>query len=224
MSMGREMSALPNNTARFFTRSDGGYHFARWGRAVAPIVFGVEDESLAAIKSTMARVVGISGQKLAETDPELGANFMWFFCKDWDELAEVPNLGKLFADFDGLLKGLKSANASRHRTFSFDQDGGIKLCVVLIRMDKQTADMPIQTLVTGETLQSLLVWGEGAFDSFSPIAVIKDSGICIVKPEIAAMVRAAYDPALPVSTDDASHALRLSARAGMLLKELPDET
>ena len=33
-----------------FTRSDGSYLFARWGRPLAPVVFGVEPESLPVLK------------------------------------------------------------------------------------------------------------------------------------------------------------------------------
>jgi hypothetical protein len=33
-----------------------------------------------------------------------------------------------------------------------------------------------------------------------------------LRPEIAAVIRAAYDPVLPVAATDPSHALRLAAR------------
>ena len=35
-------------------------------------------------------------------------------------------------------------------------------------------------------------------------------------PEIAAVIRAAYDPVMPAVAQDAAHALRLSARIGHL--------
>ena len=33
----------PEDIAALFTRSDGSFFCARWGRPIAPIVFGVED-------------------------------------------------------------------------------------------------------------------------------------------------------------------------------------
>ena len=75
----------------------------------------------------MSHVVGIANQKMAETDPELGANLMMFFCQDWDELDHVPNLDKLFPVFDILKASLKRAGAIQYRSFSFDDEGAIKM-------------------------------------------------------------------------------------------------
>ncbi len=204
---------------RLFTGPEG-YRFARWGRPVVPVVFGVDDDSLTHLKDGIAQTVGITGSKIAETDPELGANFMWFFCRNWDELKSVPNLEKLFPGFDDTIKALQKSGANQYRRFAFDDDGGIQLCVVLLRMDDALAQMSIQTLATTETLQALVLWGDKAFEKTSPTAVIKENGICIVKPEFAAIVRAAYADMMPVAADDPSHALRLAARAGMLLEDL----
>ncbi|MEJ2037136.1 MAG: hypothetical protein P8X69_14310, partial [Maritimibacter sp.] len=71
------------------------YNFARWGRPIAPIVFGVEDATLATIKGAIEAVVMTAGHMMAETDPEFGVNLMMFFLRDWAELREVPDLDKL---------------------------------------------------------------------------------------------------------------------------------
>jgi len=81
-----------------FTNPDGSYRFARWNRPIVPIVFGVDDETLTHLKSAIVTTVGVTGHKIEETDPELGANFMWFFCQDWDELLGVPDLEGLIPD------------------------------------------------------------------------------------------------------------------------------
>jgi hypothetical protein len=36
----------------------------------------------------------------------------------------------------------------------------------------------------------------------------------VLRPEVAGLIRAAYDPVLPASAREASHALRLAARVG----------
>jgi len=207
-----------------FTTNDASYRFSRWGREVAPVVFGVDDETLTHLKDAMAHVVGIANQKMAETDPELGANLMMFFCQDWDDLDLVPNLDKLLPDFDILKASLKRTGANQYRTFSFDEAGAIKLCVMLLRYDETMADTSIQALGTGQMLQTILLWGDNAFDEESPIAIVPQNGMCIVKPAYAALVRAAYDAALPASANDASHAMRLAARAELLFKDMMDET
>jgi len=53
-----------------FAHSDG-YRFARWGRPIAPVVFGVDDATLNVMKDAIAQTVAVTGGALAETDPEL---------------------------------------------------------------------------------------------------------------------------------------------------------
>ncbi len=205
---------------RLFTRKDGNYGFARWGRPIAPVVFGVDDNTLGYLKEAIAQTVAVTGGTLAETDPELGANFMWFFCTEWDEVAAVPDLEKLVPNLQDLVDGLNQKSVNEHRMFIFDKDGSIKMCLLFLRMKSAIADMTVQVLGTGETLQSLLTWGDEAFNTQSPIAVLKENGICIVKPEFASLVRGAYDPVMPPVATDASHALRLQPRADKLYRDM----
>lgn len=214
------MPAILDDPAPLFTQPDGRYRFARWNRPLAPVVFGVDDPTIEGLKVSIAQTIAITGAHMGELDPDLGANFMWFFCREWSELRSVPNLDKLVPNFDALIDTLTEQGASRYRTFGFDAEGGIQLCLVMIRVDEATAAQPLQTLATAETLQSLLVWSEGAFTRESPIARIPQNNMVIVKPEYAAIVRAAYDPVMPVAADDPVHAVRLGARAGRLLSAL----
>lgn len=209
----------PDGITRLFG-SENGYRFARWGRPIAPVVFGTDDASLTHIRAAITRTVDVTGQRTVETDPELGSNFMWFFCSDWDEVAAIPDLDKLIPDLPAVLEKLRARDANQYRYFAFDADGGIRFCAVLLRLKGHIAELPVQVLITGETVKSLLLWSRQAFAEDSPIAVVKQNGICIVKPSHAAVIRAAYDPAMPVAARDPSHALRLSARAGLLSKEL----
>ncbi|MCD1625954.1 DUF2927 domain-containing protein [Seohaeicola saemankumensis] len=193
-----------------FTRSDGGYVFARWGRPVAPVVFGVEAETLTVIKGALEAVVTLAGHQMAETDPELGANLMVFFCRNWDELPEVPNLDRLVPDLVPLVARLKEAEANQYRIFRFDADGGIKAGFVFLRMDDHLQAVSADVLALSQIVQTILLWSDMAFRDRSPLAVRE--GRTILRPDIAGLIRAAYDPVLPVAAQDASHALRLSAR------------
>ena len=150
---------------------------------------------------------------MAETDPELGSNLMVFFFKDWDELLAVPDLDQLVPDLHALVGRLKPAGANQYRFFRFDNSGAIQACFVFLCMDKQLSTLSADTLSLTQIVQSMLLWSDAAFAQQSPLAVLGD-GTTIVRPEISALLRAAYDPVMPAVADDASHALRLTARMG----------
>lgn len=200
----------PEEITAYFTRSDGQYAFARWGRPIAPVVFGVEDETLAVIKGALEAVVALAGHQMAETDPELGANLMVFFCRDWDELAQVPHLDRLVPDLLELVDRLKAAEANQYRIFRFDTAGGIKASFVFLRMDTHLQAVSADVLALSQMVQTILLWSDLAFRDRSALAVL--DGHTVLRPDIAALIRAAYDPVLPVVAGDSAHALRLFAR------------
>lgn len=204
----------PDAVARLFTRSDGSFLFARWGRPLAPIVFGVEDATLATVKGALEAVCAMVGHPIAETDPELGSNFMVFFFRDWDELRAVPDLDRMIPDLAPLLDRLTEAGANQYRIFRFDTDGAIRACFVFLRMDEALSKQPAETLALGQVVQSMLLWSDTAFAAQSPLARLPE-GATVLRPDIAAVIRAAYDPVLPAATQDATHALRLFARASV---------
>ncbi len=201
---------------QMFTRTDGTYKFARWGRPIAPVVFGVEDSAVSVFKDAIEAVCRLAKHEMAETDPELGANFMVFFVRDWQELADTPNLDRMIPELTPLVDRLKSADANQYRLFRFDDDGGIKACFLFLRMDAAMSELPADTLCLGQAVQSVLLWSEAAFASASPLALTGDN-VAILKPDVANVIRAAYDPVMPVAAEDTSHALRMAARVGMLV-------
>lgn len=193
-----------------FTRTDGSYLFARWGRPLAPVVFGVDEATLAVFKGAIEAIATLAGHQMSETDPELGSNLMVFFCRDWDELPEVPHLDKLVPDLGPLVGRLKAADANQYRIFRFDADGAIKACFVFLRMDAHLSAVPAEGLALGQAAQSMLLWSDTAFRD-TPI-LMRHENNTILRPDIADVIRAAYDPVLPAFAQDASHALRLAAR------------
>lgn len=203
----------PDEIEALFTRSDGSYLCARWGRPIAPIVFGVDDATLSVIKGAVEAVAQLAGLEVVEVDPELGANLMIFFCRDWDELLALPDLGRLIPDLELLVARLTQAEANQYRIFRFDAAGGIKASFIFLRMDAHLSDVPAETLALGQIVQTVLLWSDTAFQARSPLGQMPGGeGAVILLPEIADLIRAAYDPALPVCARDTSHALRLFAR------------
>ncbi|WP_037310760.1 hypothetical protein [Ruegeria halocynthiae] len=200
----------PEDIQALFTRESGDFLFARWGRPIVPIVFGVEDDTLATVKGAFEAVVTLAGHKMAETDPELGANCMVFFFRDWQELLDVPDLDRLIPDLTPLVERLMAADANQYRVFRFEKTGEIRAAFVFLKMDTELSKLPAETLALSQVVQTILLWSDAAFRTQSPLAVVGDT--TVLRPDIAELIRAAYDPILPGAAQDASHALRLFAR------------
>ena len=206
----------PEEVESYFTRKDGTFLFARWGRPVAPVVFGLDDNSLAILKGAIEAVMSLTNQQMSETDPELGSNFMFFFFSNWLELIEVPNLDKLVPNMSTLVEQLIEAEANQYRIFRFDNAGAIRACFVFVRMDENLMNVPAQTLMLSQALQSVLLWSDNAFRNSSPLLVSEDNHT-LLKPIVSNLIKVAYDPTLPNASDDNSLAVRMSARVKMMV-------
>ena len=196
--------------AALFTRSGGGYLFARWHRPIVPVVFGLDDATLAVVKGAIEAIVALAGHRMATTDPEQGANLFVFFFRDWDELLAVPDLDRLVGGLAPALDRLKAQQANQYRAFRFDADGSIRAAFVFVRMDEAMRAMPATDLALLQAVQVIVLWGDAAFRDTPPLAMA--NGVAVLRPEVAALIRAAYDPVMPAVARDASHALRLAAR------------
>ncbi|NBO20638.1 MAG: hypothetical protein EBU97_01525 [Rhodobacteraceae bacterium] len=205
----------PDQVRACFTRKDGQFLCARWGRPIVPVVFGVGDDTLRVVKGALEAVVALAGHRLAETDPELGANLMMFFCKDWAEVAAVPNLDRLIPDLGALCERLQAADANQYRVFRFDPEGAIRAAFVFVRMDAHLNAVPAEALALAQAAETILLWSDLAFAETGPLGQLAD-GALVLRPDIAQLIRAAYDPVLPAVATDPAHALRLVARMGPL--------
>lgn len=202
----------PAGIAALFTRSGGLFRFARWGRAPAPVVFGTDEAGAETFGAALVATAGLADLRVAAQDPELGSNFLVFFCEDWAALKAMPHLDRLIPDLDRLVSVLSAAGANQYRIFGFDGAGAIRICLTLLRYDEDLRRVSAQTLATTQVAQSLLLWSDAAFRKESPVAVVAQSGRAVVKPWLADLIRAAYDPVLPAASDDPALAHRLAAR------------
>lgn len=190
----RQLDLTPQAITELFTR-EGQYLCARWGRPVAPVIFGLADESLPIFRAALQAVMQDIRQPMTDTDPEMGANLMFFFVRDWADLAHVPDLEKLTGQPD-LVARLEAAGADQYRIFRFDQDGGIRACLTFLNMSGALQDAHPGVLAETLAVRSVLTFAQDVLPS----------------PELARLLRAAYDPVMPACARDAAHALRLSAR------------
>ena len=69
-------------------------------------------------------------------------------------------------------------------------------------------------MALSQAVQVILLWSDTAFRDASPLAMVGD--VAVLRPDIAGVIRAGYDPVLPGVAVDASHALRLAARMGLV--------
>ncbi len=201
----------PQGLTDLFTRADGQYLFARWRRPIVPVVFGTDDATLATVKGAIEAVVTLAGHRMAETDPEQGANLMLFFFRDWEELLAVPDLDRLVPGLDALVDKLGREGANQYRVFRFEGDGAIRASVVFVQMDAQMQAVPAADLALLQAVQVILLWSDKAFIGEAPLQRGPE-GAAMLRPDLAALIRAAYDPVLPDMARDPSHALRLAAR------------
>lgn len=202
----------PKAVEALFTRGDGSYLFARWERPIVPVVFGLADESLPVFKGAIEAVVTLAGHRMAETDPEMGANLMLFVFRDWAELLAVPDLDRLVPELAGLVGRLEAAGANQYRVFRFEANGAIKAAFVFLRMDAALAGMEAGALALSQAAQVILLWSDRAFEGTSVLGRVGDT--VILRPEIGSVIQAAYDRVLPVMARDPAHSLRLAARIG----------
>ena len=153
-----------------FTRASGDYVFARWGRAIAPVVFGVDDATLGVVKGAIEAVCQLAGHDMGDMDAELGVNLMVFFLREWDELRHVPDLDRLIEGLVPLLDRLEGAEANQYRVFRFDESGAIKAAFVFVRMDGEMSQVPAETVALSQAVQTILLWSDAAFTDRSPLA------------------------------------------------------
>jgi len=105
---------------------------------------------------------------------------------------------------------LQQADANQFRIFRFDDHGGIKAAFVFLRLDAHLDQVPADTLALSQAVQVIVLWSDLAFTDTPPLALI--DGKAVLRPEVADVIRAAYDPVMPLAARDPAHALRLAAR------------
>lgn len=202
----------PVGIERLFTREDGSFLFARWGRPLVPAILGGDEGQRAALFGAFEAVADLAGVGTAANDPDLGANLPVFVLRDWDELLAVPNLDGLIPDLGALVARLAAAEANQYRSFRFDGAGAIRLALVFVRLDAETRAVPFADVALLQAVQTVLLWSDLAFRDRAPL--VRAKGAAILRPDLGALIRAAYDPALPAASSDPTLAYRLAARMG----------
>ncbi len=179
------------------------------GRPLVPVVFGVEDASLAVFKGAFEAVVALAGHRMAETDPELGANLMVFCFREWGELLEVKDLpaGAGAGDAGGEAGGgggepVPDLPLSMRRARS----GGLRL------PEDGCGACGDGSGDAGAGRRRCRRWCSGRIGRLTDFSPCAGWGPGDPAPGDRAVIRAGYDPVMPVMARDASMRQRLAAR------------
>lgn len=207
----------PDEIARRFTRPDGRFRFARWARPVAPMVYGVAEASLPVLKGGVRVIADLAGQPVAETDPEAGFNNLLICVGAWSDLGVSAELETILPEIGALARRLEDEGAEQYRLFRFDSadgsdggtEGGIVHCLTLMRLAGALAELPAELMALGHAVATALDWAPGALDD--GLTRPGPTG-AELRPDVLALLRAAYDPALPDAATDPAFAYRLAAR------------
>lgn len=198
--------------AALFTDQGGAYHAARWRRAIAPVVFGVDDATLAVVKGAIRATVATAGHRMAETDPEMGANLWIFFFRDWGDLLAVPDLEGLVDGLGALAARAGAVDAQQARIFRHEADGAIRAAFVFLCMSGPLADVPADVLALDQAVRIMAPFAASGLAAADTVE--EGPGGAVMSRPMAALLHALYDPLMPDAATDASHALRLAARLG----------
>jgi hypothetical protein len=114
------------------------------------------------------------------------------------------------------MKARSGSGANQYRVFGFDDEGAIRVCITLLRYDDTLKQVSAQTLAMSQSLMGILLWSRRAFDGESPVMLAAETGLCMVKPWHASLIRAAYDPVVPAASAEPALALRLAARIAVM--------
>lgn len=201
----------PEWVESLFTRRDGSFAFRRWGRPIAPAIVGTDDKGCKIFEDAIRNVATLAGHDMQEIDAEFGANLLVFMVNQWEELEQAPNLVRLIPNLADLIGRLDQHGANQYRLFGFDDDGAIRLCIVLLRYDAELQAVSAGTLALGQAFQSMLMWSDTAFTQDSFMAVTPE-GLCLIKPNYGHLLRASYDKRLPHHATDPAFSHRIAAR------------
>jgi len=203
-----------NELAEYFKHKDCDFRIARWQRPIAPVVFGGDEATLSVFKGAIEALCQLAGHPIAETDPEQGSNLLVFLFRDWSEVMAVPDIDKLVPGMGNKAVQFAQRNTTQYRHFRFEENGAIRAAFIFIRVDAVISEMPADELALAQATQIITLWGHLAFARQSPLARLPDDKGAVLRPEIGNIIRAIYDPAMPVASEDPVQLLRLSARIG----------
>ena len=126
---------------------------ARWQRAISPVVFGGDDATLGVFKGAIEAICKLANHPIEETDPEQGANMLFFLFRDWPEVLAVPDIEKLVPGLGEKVLHFALRGTNQYRHFRFEENGAIRAAFVFIRVDQIISEQPAEELALAHAAQ-----------------------------------------------------------------------
>lgn len=186
------------------------FRFARWGRPLAPVVLGLDEESAEAARAAVVEAAEAAGVGAVDEDPDLEANFLICVCEKWSQLKSISGLDRLIPDLERLLTLLSAVGANQYRIFRVAPEEGISFAVTLVRFDESVAGLSAQAIGATQAAHGLLMWSDEAFAEDAPVAINR-SGRGVIKTFHAKLLKAAYGEDAPSTSEDPNLADQLAA-------------
>lgn len=205
----------PDDIRTYFARAGGQYQFARWNRPIVPVVFGDHCLDPGLLREALVRLSGITGHPVDLEAPPSAMTYGTLVVREWRDLAATPGAGKAMPGLAKLGAEAERQGGNQFRTFQRDWRGGIKRCVAVIRTAAgRFDDLTPESMALRQAALSFLHWSIPGVVKLRLVMPGPD-GVDDLKPEVVALLRAAYDPAMPVSSRDPRHADQLAERMGL---------
>jgi hypothetical protein len=202
----------PDEIRTYFSTPNQGYFFARWNRPIVPVVFGDHCLEPDLLKAALGRLGELTGQPVDLAAPASSMNYGTLVVRDWRDLTDMPGVPRLMPNLAKLAAQLEAEGANQYRVFQRDWRGGIKRCFAAIRTGTgRFADLTPESMALRQVTLSFLQWSIPGIVKVGLVGPGPD-GRDDLKPQTAALLKAAYDPALPTSSKDPRHAEALAAR------------
>jgi hypothetical protein len=196
----------PAEVAAFFTHRDGGYRFARWVRPIVPFVAGGGADFAAVIRRGLSEVASISGHPADPDGAPVDMTWAVLCVERWRDLPALPGAEAVIPGLVALVSRLEAQDATQFRSFRHDAGGGIVGVTSVLRLPRLLDRFPAEVVGVRQAVLAHLTWSIPKLMSWN----MMDAGHRL-RPEMVALLRAAYAPGLPVAADDARHAGRLAA-------------
>ena len=121
--------------------------------------------------------MALADHRMAETDPELGANLMVFFLRELAELTATPNLDRLIPDLPETVARLEDARANQYRGLSLRTRAGrsrqpSSSCAWMPRWRRR----PPRPSRSARSCRRSLLWSDTAFLGASRLAGLQAGG------------------------------------------------
>jgi hypothetical protein len=193
----------PDEIAAYFTKPNGEFLFRRWASPIVPHAFGPTAPESEVLYQAFDTISALSGHPVVRAPDGVGMNLTFFFINEASDMMKLPGAEGFLGMLAMLVKQLMSGKSALRRNFTTDdKTGAISQMTMIARTSGWLRHHPPESLALRLAVLTHLTWALRRDQKAPPLLVADAPGG--VHPNVAAILRVAYDPSLPdASTDKA---------------------